>query len=156
MGHVGLSVTVKAFGVRTIDPRTFDPDFLPVSIHSSSLNFLSLRGIDLSIQAILVDNHNLRTDAVSATRADNQFWKFAIRRGTGQDRRRFPLGPIPAEVIVDKLKRGLSAVLVQLFKTGVFVEDFADSPKELSQGETECAVVVEVINDISDDFERTR
>ena len=60
---------------------------------------------------------------------------------------------ISAEVLVDEIEHGFTAVLVRFFIADVFVGDLADSSEELSQREAECAVVVEIVNDVSDVFE---
>ena len=61
----------------------------------------------------------------------------------------FHWDPISAEVLVDELEHGFAAVLVRFFIADVFVENLSDSSEKLSQRETACAVVVEIVVDIS-------
>ena len=78
-----------------------------------------------------------------------------LLEGLGKSVVNFHRDAVCAEVVADELKHGLAAVLVRFFKMSVFVEDHTNSLEEVSQRETECAVVVEVVDDVSDDFKRT-
>ena len=68
--------------------------------------------------------------------------------GLGKSVVDFHRDPVCAEVVVDELKHGLAAVLVRLFKTSVFAEDLTDPSEELTPRETECVIVVEVVDDV--------
>ena len=54
-----------------------------------------------------------------------------------------------SSVLVDELEHGLSADIVRIFIADVFADNLSNSSEELSQRETECAVVVEIVDDIS-------
>ena len=72
------ATTGLCLGARTIDPRTFDPEFLRASIHSRLLNFRQQSPTVFSLLRNFIPNPQFKDRPIFTTYMANQLWKVAL------------------------------------------------------------------------------